>query len=168
MLMEKKSMDKITVTDLVDTCGISRQTFYYHFQDLMDVVEWSMEQIVEEKIQEGMTIEDPEEALYRMIAYTPKEKEIIANLLRSQQREQIERAIIKNLRNYLSAMMKRKNSDLDIGEEDMEVLLDFWAFGIVGVLLSSISRGDLDERKLASQIIDLVSGKIFGLDNEKI
>ena len=38
-----KSIDKITVTDLVERCKISRQTFYYHFKDIMDVLEWGME-----------------------------------------------------------------------------------------------------------------------------
>lgn len=39
-LLKHKSIDKITVRELVDACGICRQAFYYHFQDLMDVVEW--------------------------------------------------------------------------------------------------------------------------------
>jgi len=160
-LIEKKSIDKITVKDLVELCGISRQTFYYHFQDTIDVVEWSMEKIVEAKIAEGMRIDDPKEALYRMITYSNKEKEILNNLLRSQRKEQIERAIIKNMRLYMETMIKNKNSALRINPADMNVLLDFWTFGIVGSLLSSMSRGDLDERKLAGQIVDLISGEVF-------
>ena len=35
-LLERKSVDKITVKELVETCGISRQAFYYHFQDIVD------------------------------------------------------------------------------------------------------------------------------------
>ena len=38
-LAGQKNVDKITVKDLVEACGISRQTFYYHFQDIIDVVE---------------------------------------------------------------------------------------------------------------------------------
>ena len=38
-LLEHKPVDKITVKELVDACGISRQTFYYHFQDIMEVIE---------------------------------------------------------------------------------------------------------------------------------
>lgn len=32
-LLEHKNVEKITVKELVDACHISRQTFYYHFQD---------------------------------------------------------------------------------------------------------------------------------------
>ena len=38
-LLCRKPLDKITVKELVDTCGISRQTFYYHFQDIYEVIE---------------------------------------------------------------------------------------------------------------------------------
>ena len=34
------SVDKITVKALIDACHISRQTFYYHFQDILDVLEY--------------------------------------------------------------------------------------------------------------------------------
>ena len=37
----RKSVDKITVKDLVEACDISRQTFYYHFQDILEVIECS-------------------------------------------------------------------------------------------------------------------------------
>ena len=39
-LLARKDVDKITVKDLVEACGISRQTFYYHFRDIVDVMEW--------------------------------------------------------------------------------------------------------------------------------
>ena len=38
-MMLQKSIDKITVKALIDERHISRQTFYYHFQDIMDVME---------------------------------------------------------------------------------------------------------------------------------
>ena len=40
-LAQSKTFDKITVKDIVDDCNISRQAFYYHFKDIMDVIEWS-------------------------------------------------------------------------------------------------------------------------------
>lgn len=39
-MLRNKSIDKITVSSLIEACGVSRQTFYYHFRDLMDVLEW--------------------------------------------------------------------------------------------------------------------------------
>ncbi len=39
-LLKEKPLDKITVTDLVEDCEVNRQTFYYHFQDIYDLIEW--------------------------------------------------------------------------------------------------------------------------------
>ena len=40
-MLEKEDIDKITVTKLIGECHISRQTFYYHFRDIMDVLDWT-------------------------------------------------------------------------------------------------------------------------------
>lgn len=39
-LMRKKSLDKIKIREIVEDCGVNRQTFYYHFQDIYALVEW--------------------------------------------------------------------------------------------------------------------------------
>ena len=40
-LLLKKPLSKITINDITEDCGISRMTFYYHFKDIYDLVEWS-------------------------------------------------------------------------------------------------------------------------------
>ena len=45
-LLEEKSMAKITVKDIVERCGVNRNTFYYHFRDKYDIMHWIFEQQV--------------------------------------------------------------------------------------------------------------------------
>lgn len=40
-LLLKKPLSKITINDITEDCGINRMTFYYHFKDIYDLVEWS-------------------------------------------------------------------------------------------------------------------------------
>ena len=40
-LLLQKPLDKITINNLTADCGISRMAFYYHFEDIYDLVEWS-------------------------------------------------------------------------------------------------------------------------------
>lgn len=40
-MLLKKPVNKITISDITEDCGINRMTFYYHFKDLYDLVEWS-------------------------------------------------------------------------------------------------------------------------------
>ena len=39
-LLNEKPLDKITVIDIAEDCGVNRQTFYYHFQDKYDLMNW--------------------------------------------------------------------------------------------------------------------------------
>ena len=42
--LNQKTLDKITVTELAEDCGVNRQTFYYNFQDIYDLLDWTLEQ----------------------------------------------------------------------------------------------------------------------------
>ena len=39
-LMEERSMRKISISDIVEGCNMNRQSFYYHFKDKYDLVNW--------------------------------------------------------------------------------------------------------------------------------
>ena len=41
-LLLKKPLTKITIGDITEDCGINRMTFYYHFKDIYDLVEWAL------------------------------------------------------------------------------------------------------------------------------
>ena len=43
-LLSDRSLDKITVQNIADAANVSRKTFYYHFQDVYDLLEWMLEQ----------------------------------------------------------------------------------------------------------------------------
>lgn len=58
-LIRRKDADKITVKDLVEVCGISRQTFYYHFKDIVDVVEWAAQQGVQRLVRKSLNAATP-------------------------------------------------------------------------------------------------------------
>ena len=49
-MMTVKPMEKITVKDLVEICGVNRQTFYYHFDDIYDLLEYDVLYQKDEKV----------------------------------------------------------------------------------------------------------------------
>lgn len=60
-LLTKKRTKKLTVKDIVEECGITRQTFYYHFQDIPDLICYMMEQGSKELLENCLaqpTLED--------------------------------------------------------------------------------------------------------------
>lgn len=53
-LMKQKNVDKISVKDLAEHCQISRQTFYYHYQDILEVVEWIFHRRMEDLLAKSL------------------------------------------------------------------------------------------------------------------
>ena len=43
-LMLQKPLDKITIGEIMDTCGMRRQHFYYYFTDIYDLLRWTFEE----------------------------------------------------------------------------------------------------------------------------
>ena len=39
-LLAQKPLSKITISDITAHCGMNRMTFYYHFQDIYDLIDW--------------------------------------------------------------------------------------------------------------------------------
>ena len=64
-MIRKGDIDKITVKNVIEECHISRQTFYYHFHDLMEVLEWSFERAAKKLLQESMEADGLQAALER-------------------------------------------------------------------------------------------------------
>ena len=52
LLMQKK-VKKLTVKDIVDECSITRQTFYYHFEDIPDLLKWVLERGTDKMVEDA-------------------------------------------------------------------------------------------------------------------
>ena len=100
-LSKEKNIDKITVKDIVDECGISRQSFYYHFQDILEVIEWSAEQAFQKLLERSMETDDAEAVFQDFITASDEASAMLRKLLNSQKREQVERLMVRSVRAYL-------------------------------------------------------------------
>ena len=51
-LMTQKPLERITVAEIMDTCGMRRQHFYYYFTDIYDLLRWTFEKEALELLQQ--------------------------------------------------------------------------------------------------------------------
>jgi len=157
-LARTKSIDKITVKDIVEACHITRQTFYYHFQDLIDMIDWSLRQAMEELVEKSIRIDSREQVIELFLSEAVKARGLLRKLLASQLREQTERLIVESVRSYFREMVERRELLQDVSLSDAQVALDFYTFATVGMMLEYCSRPNLDVKRLAGQITRLMSG----------
>ena len=160
-MLDKEDLDKITVTKLIGECHISRQTFYYHFKDIMDVLEWTFRRATEELAQKSLEAESRTEALTAYIAFVSENKRKLEKLIDSRKWAQIEEMLLGSITIYLAEMARNKYSDVDISFDDMEVMLRFYASGITGILLHYIDKPHLNEAKLVKQMEKIITGNMF-------
>ena len=157
-LSDEKNIDKITVKDIVEACGISRQAFYYHFQDLLEVIEWSMEQAFEQLLDRSLQEDDPEIVLNDAAPFMQK-------LFHAQKREQVERMMVRCVRSYLQELISAKGKLPRIPYEDLDIALNFCTYGIVGLLLECCNKKKaVDRETMARQMYRLLQGRIGEAD----
>ena len=160
-LSKQKNIDKITVKDLVEACGISRQTFYYHFQDILEVIEWSMEQAFEQLLDRSLQEDDPEIVLNDFITASENAAPFMQKLFRSQKREQVEWLMARCVRSYLQELISAKGKLPRIPYEDLDIALNFCTYGFVGLLLECCDKKKtVDRETMARQMYRLLQGQI--------
>ena len=161
-LTKEKDIDKITVKDIVEKCNITRQTFYYHFQDIMDVIEWSMQQRMEEILSKSLKVTSMQEAVRILVSSVDKHPEIIIKLMNSQKREQTERLLINTIRSYMQEMIDKKELFMDMKRSDLKMAIKFFSYAIVGILLEiNHKRKAADLDLIPTQIYQLMTGEMF-------
>ena len=51
-LLREKTLNKISIKEIVNGCNLNRQTFYYHFEDIHKLVEWSFKRLIMDPLSE--------------------------------------------------------------------------------------------------------------------
>lgn len=140
-ILEVKSLDKITVKDICEHCEINRNTFYYYFEDIYDVLnavfEMEKESVLEE-IKDNSSFLD---AYKRSASIILNNKKAVIHIYQSKRGD--------ILRNYLEAVIKdfvgRAVEDAaegyQIKEEDIRYITNFYAFAIAGSTMRWIENG---------------------------
>lgn len=159
-MIQRNGLDKITVKALIEECHISRQTFYYHFQDIMDVLEWSMGQAVEHLVRKSLQAEDLHSAIKIFVSFSVENFPMLQKLMDSQRRAQIERMLMDGMVTYLQELSQNSPESLSVSYVDREILLRYNAFGLVGILLTYGGEPNLDQERLAVQLENIVSGQL--------
>ena len=79
-LLEKANLDKITVKDIVEGCQVNRQTFYYHFQDVYDLLEWIFTTETAEAISDKKTYDTWQQGFIQAFHYVEKYRSLVQHL----------------------------------------------------------------------------------------
>ena len=140
-LMLQKPLDKITIRDLTEDCGISRMAFYYHFKDIYDLVEWSCLEDATRALAGKKTYDTWSEGLVQIFDAVYENKPFILNAYRCISRDQIESFLFHLTSDLLMNVVEEKAEGTSISEEDRRFIADFYKYSFVGLMLDWIKHG---------------------------
>lgn len=160
-LLAQKPIDKITVKDIVEDCGVNRHTFYYHFQDIYELIEWFCYDEAENILGTHKTFDTWKDGFHDLYAYLHQNKDIVMNAYNSNYRNYLDKYICSLVRPYILEFLHIQGEGMDISDEKMDFIADTYTFGIVSVAMDWIAN-DLSARYDNSMnfFLDLLDGSM--------
>jgi len=137
-LLLKKPLTKITINDIAEDCGINRMTFYYHFKDIYDLVEWSCLEDARKALEEKKTYETWQQGFIRLFESVRENKPFIMNVYRCVHREQVEKYLKPLVDNLLLGVINEEAAGMTVRDEDKAFIAQVYSYMFVGLMLDWI------------------------------
>lgn len=140
-LLDEKPFSKITVKDIVERCGINRNTFYYHYQDIPALLEEILISRIDTLIEKHCQVGSLEDCIAITVQYFTENKKSVMHVYRSLPRE----IFIQHLNHLLMYLVREYitniSSTLSIAPEDREIIVRYFKCLLVGIFLDWLDSG---------------------------
>ena len=108
--MMRKPLSKITVSEIVADCGINRKTFYYHFEDIPDLLKWMLEQETIEIVKQFDLVKDAEAVIAFVLDYVEQNKHMLECVHDSMGRDELRRFFRKDIFALVMGLIREAES----------------------------------------------------------
>lgn len=158
-LLLQKPLDKITINDIAEDCGISRMTFYYYFKDIYDLIEWSCVEDARRALEGKKTYDTWQQGFLQILEALRKDKAFFTSVYRSISREQLENYLYRLTYDLMMGVVEERAAGMTVRPEDKEFIANFYKFAFVGLTLDWIKN---DMRQDPAQLVEQLSTLIHG------
>ena len=158
-LLKERPLDNITVKDIVEDCEVNRQTFYYHFQDIYDLLLWVFTTEAEAVIADNKHAGTRREGFLNTFRYVKENRGMILHIFRSNGREHLDRYLYSMVQQVLADVLEENDKGLNVSDEDKAFIADFFKYAFVGIMLDWISS---DMKEDPETIVDRVARLLEG------
>ena len=167
-LLHTKPFDKMTVRDIVEACEINRNTFYYHYSDIYDLLEEVFTKKINEMIESHQGGTSWITAFLKVANEAYEHKKMIYNICSSRSYEYLENYMYRACNQICIEVVRNIAADMEVPEEDIEFIASFYEFGFVGVLSEWFKTGMReDPLQLGSQMWLVIDNMKFALQRSE-
>lgn len=144
-LLNERPISKITVKDIVEDCGINRNSFYYYYQDLPTMIEEIILDEANEIIRKHPTVDSLEEGLDFACSFVLENRRAALHLYHSGNRDLFERYLWKVCEHVVDTYINTAFSDSPIGERDKRIIIRYYKWCCFGAIIDWLSTGLKDD-----------------------
>lgn len=160
-ILKEKQLSKVTVNDIAIRCGINRQTFYYHFKDIYDLVEWICVIDADKALEQKRNYATWQDGFLSIFQLMKNDKYFVENVYHSVSHEMLTKNLYRLVFPIIYGVVKEKTNKVDIKEEDIIFITDFYKYSFVAIMLKWIDDGMNDDpKKIVERVSNIVTGTI--------
>lgn len=161
-LLNEKPLDKITVKNIAEDCGINRNTFYYHFSDIRELAVYTIDSQIHSVSELDFNGDSWVDSFVEAAKFVIDNKKAVYNIYNSLNRETVENYLntvaFKVTDNFVSA----KAVGIDADKSDIELIKDFYMSALVGIICKWLENGmDKDPDIVIRRLGRLVEGAVI-------
>ena len=141
-LMEEKAFEHITISDIMNECGLNRLTFYHHFQDKYALLNWIYYNEIISCFTEKLNVDNWVGNLKRALTVI-KENQIYYENAFSQDNDEFGRYVFEVTEElFFDAIKKTQIAESNmVEEEDMAFVAKYFAYGVSGMITEWVTKG---------------------------
>ena len=140
-LLAQTPMDQITVQAITAECGVSRNTFYYHFGDVYALLKAVLQRDMDGLLAQRRPGEHAREGLRRLFDYVSARPRMVQHIYSAMGHAALEEYLMETTHDLFMAYLRDAAEGLRPSEEDMEFLCYSYQFMLLGILLGWVRRG---------------------------
>ena len=144
-LLNERPINKITVKDIVEDCGINRNSFYYHFQDIPSLLEDIITSEADAVIADCGSVESLNEVFEKALSFALKNKKAVLHIYNSANRAMYENYLRRICEHIVSSFMETAFPEANVSDGDKAVILRFYKCACMGFVLDWLESGMKEE-----------------------
>ena len=139
-LLSTRKLDKITVKDIAEDCGVNRQTFYYYFRDIYDLLEWNFCDATERLIRSGLDHGDWRSGVKAVTEYLQENRTLVWNAYHSISHESVSEFLKRTLRPHILSAVREEAKGLEWEpcQENVDFVADIFTLTAAGIVMEWI------------------------------
>ena len=133
-LLLQKGIKRLTVKDIVEACNITRQAFYYHFEDIPALFRWILERDTERTVQEARALPDGQARLRYLFVVAINALPYMKKGMESQYRQELERILMQYTQRLFEQMCDDEGLYQSCTRFEVHLILRYHCQAIMGLL----------------------------------